>query len=147
MKEKLRDLLESEGLKPGQFTEMVGINPAGVSHLLAGRNKPGFELLQKILRRFPRVSPDWLLIDEGPMYRTDERNDFSTATAEPAPFQEPAPTATPTSTNLFETPSAPTAAQQKEIATMGQHSGREVARVIVCYTDHTFESFTPSAKI
>ena len=146
MKEKLRDLLESEGLKPGQFAEMVGINPAGVSHLLAGRNKPGFELLQKILRRFPRVSPDWLLIDEGPMYRTDERIS-STATAEPAPSKETAPTTTPDLMNLFETPSAPTATQQKEIATMGQHSGREVARVIVCYTDHTFESFTPSAKI
>lgn len=147
MKEKLRDLLESEGLKPGQFAEMVGINPAGVSHLLAGRNKPGFELLQKILRRFPRVSPDWLLINEGPMYRTDERNDFSTATAEPAPSKETAPTTTPDPMNLFETPSAPTTAPQKAMETTAQHSGREVARVIVCYTDHTFESFTPSAKI
>ena len=146
MKEKMRDLLESEGLKPGQFAEMVGINPAGVSHLLAGRNKPGFELLQKILRRFPRVSPDWLLMDEGPMYRTDERNDFATATTGAAPIKDAAPTTTPDPMNLFEVPSVATSAPQKEIATTPQHSGREVARVIVCYTDHTFESFTPSAK-
>ena len=146
MKEKLRDLLESEGLKPGQFAEMVGINPAGVSHLLAGRNKPGFELLQKILRRFPRVSPDWLLMDEGPMYRTNEQNTFSTATADPAPAKESASIASPNPMTLFETPSTATVAQQNEIATTAQHSGREVARVIVCYTDHTFESFSPSTK-
>ena len=39
-----------------------------------------------------------------------------------------------------------TVAPKNEIATTAQHSGREVARVIVCYTDHTFESFSPSTK-
>lgn len=70
MQDKLRDLMKSEGLKSGQLAELLGINPAGISHILAGRNKPSFELLQKILRRFPQLNPDWLLVDRGPMYRT-----------------------------------------------------------------------------
>lgn len=53
MREKLLDLMKNEGLKPSQLAELLGINPAGISHILAGRNKPGFDLLQKILRRFP----------------------------------------------------------------------------------------------
>lgn len=54
MREKLLDLMKNEGLKPSQLAELLGINPAGISHILAGRNKPGFDLLQKILREdFP----------------------------------------------------------------------------------------------
>lgn len=69
MREKLLDLMKNEGLKPSQLAETLGINPAGISHILAGRNKPGFDLLQKILRRFPRINPDWLLLDAPQMYR------------------------------------------------------------------------------
>lgn len=85
MREKLLDLMKSEGLKPSQLADLLEINPAGISHILAGRNKPSFELLQKILRRFPRISPDWLLLDSGSMYRTDGFAADSAATAATAP--------------------------------------------------------------
>lgn len=68
MKEKLQQLMKSEGLTSSRMAEILGIQPSGISHILAGRNKPGFDLLQKILRRFPRVNPDWLLL------RTDVSN-------------------------------------------------------------------------
>ena len=69
MREKLLDLMKNEGLKPSQLAEQLEINPAGISHILAGRNKPGFDLLQKILRRFPRINPDWLLLNSDKMAR------------------------------------------------------------------------------
>lgn len=71
MREKLLDLMKNEGLKPSQLAEQLEINPAGISHILAGRNKPGFDLLQKILRRFPRINPDWLLLNSDKMYRDE----------------------------------------------------------------------------
>ena len=71
MREKLLDLMKNEGLKPSQLAEQLEINPAGISHILAGRNKPCFDLLQKILRRFPRINPDWLLLDSDKMYRDE----------------------------------------------------------------------------
>lgn len=76
MREKMLDLMKNEGLKPSQLAEMLEINPAGISHILAGRNKPGFDLLQKILRRFPQISPDWLLLDKGSMYRADKTTEI-----------------------------------------------------------------------
>ena len=48
MKEKLLDLMKREGLKPSQLAEMLGINPAGISHILKDRNKPSFDLLQEV---------------------------------------------------------------------------------------------------
>lgn len=70
MKQKLQQLLKSEGLTASRLAEILEIQPAGVSHLIAGRNKPSFDLLQKILRRFPDINPDWLLLDDEQMYRT-----------------------------------------------------------------------------
>ena len=69
MKAKLQHLIKSEGLTASRFAEMLEIQPAGVSHILAGRNKPSFDLLQKILRRFQKINPDWLLLDSDQMYR------------------------------------------------------------------------------
>ncbi len=82
MKAKLQHLIKSEGLTASRFAEMLEIQPAGVSHILAGRNKPSFDLLQKILRRFPKINPDWLLLDSEQMYRegwneVDSSNDGS----------------------------------------------------------------------
>lgn len=63
--------MKSEGLTPSRLAEILEIQPSGISHLVSGRNKPGFDLLQKILARFPKINPDWLLLDSDQMYRAD----------------------------------------------------------------------------
>ena len=146
MQQKLRDLMTSEHLKSGQLAEMLGINPAGISHILAGRNKPGFDLLQKILRRFPRVNPDWLLLGEGPMYRAD----FAPA-SEPSESPAVAPQAEPIakpvmSGSLFadqtQKPLADLPAQ--EVASVVARRSGRVERIVIFYDDQTFESFAPN---
>ncbi|MFR6416030.1 MAG: helix-turn-helix domain-containing protein [Alistipes shahii] len=67
---------------------MLGINPAGISHILKDRNKPSFDLLQKILRRFPQINPDWLLLDSTQMYR-DEHTGIPQASAPTSAMQPP----------------------------------------------------------
>lgn len=53
----------------GKFAELVGVQAPRVSHILSGRNKPGYDLIVKIMENFPNINPDWLLLGEGPMYR------------------------------------------------------------------------------
>lgn len=72
MKEKIIHLMKSEGLTTTRLAEILEIKPSAVSHLVSGRNNPSYDLLQKILRRFPRISPDWLLLGLGEPYRKDE---------------------------------------------------------------------------
>ncbi len=69
MREKLLSLMKNENLTPSKLAELLGIQPSGISHILAGRNKPSFDLVQKILRRFPQINPDWLFLDQKPMYQ------------------------------------------------------------------------------
>lgn len=71
MKDKIAYLMKSEGLTTTRLAEILEIQPSAVSHLVSGRNKPGYDLLQKILRRFPRVNPDWLLLDSEEPYRSE----------------------------------------------------------------------------
>ena len=143
MQEKLRDFLNSKGLKPSQFADMLGVNPAGISHLLAGRNKPGYELLQKMLRRFPQLNPDWLLLDQGPMYRNEG------AASAPATIEA---ASSSVAGDLFAAPSAevprprPTLTAEREVPaelpTVSPRSGARASRIVICYDDGSFESYT-----
>lgn len=171
MQDKLRDLMKSEGLKSGQLAELLGINPAGISHILAGRNKPSFELLQKILRRFPQLNPDWLLVDRGPMYRTlsDTLDTPGVPDAPCAPganganggaaARNTAPNDTARAADLFaaadgssgstQTPPAKAAVPPPSGATATPFpagGSRRVARVVLCYEDGTFESYAPTPE-
>lgn len=150
MREKLLDLMKSEGLKPSQLAELLEINPAGISHILAGRNKPGFDLLQKILRRFPRINPDWLLLDSDKMYRDSKPEQsapvaasessisdglFSPARNTPStPHREPASTTAENSAPPITTPFS------------GTRTDVAVRRIVILYDDLTFESFTPTKR-
>ncbi len=146
-------MIKNEGLTQSRLAEILEIQPANVSHILSGRSKPGFELLQKILRRFPRLNPDWLLLDREPMYRSDteteERSSAGLLDQRPAPDLD----------SLFPTgavsyPSAPDGSA--ELATSSRTSDADnppsssprgrVARVVVFYSDHTFESFEPKGE-
>lgn len=69
MREKLLNLMKAENLTSSRLAELLGIQPSGISHILKGRNNPSLDFIQKVLRRFPQVNPDWLILGEGEMYR------------------------------------------------------------------------------
>ena len=146
MREKLLNLMKSEQLTASKLAELLDIQPSGISHILSGRNKPSFDLVQKILRRFPRVNPDWLLLDKDEMYRTIDiepkpaaLQSISTEELDGTMQQSPASRMTAPATNST---SASTPAQQ--IAAAYAPKSRNVKRVIVLFDDHTFESYEVS---
>ncbi|MBR5034323.1 MAG: helix-turn-helix transcriptional regulator [Bacteroidales bacterium] len=69
MEERLKLFLAMEGLSPSQFADKLGVQRSGVSHLLAGRNKPSFEFISKMLAAYPKLNPDWLIMGTGKAYR------------------------------------------------------------------------------
>ena len=151
MKEKIEKLLQNEKLTAGKLAELLDVQPALISHLRAGRNKPSFDLVQKILRRFPQINPDWFLLDDEQMYRdgyspSAEAAEFpkdlfdhnepenQTSHSAEAPTAESAKSSTPRESNISETP-----AQWSEI--LKSRAGSKIERVIVFYSDGTFDDF------
>lgn len=140
MQEKLRDLMKNEGLKPGQLAEMLGVNPAGISHIMAGRNKPSFEMLQKILRQFPALNPDWLLVDRGPMYRPEPKSEVAAPTSNTANLFDRLPATEPAATDR----SQPVSATAAPIAVDASTVKRRPTRIVIFYDDQSFESYAPT---
>ena len=147
MREKLQKLMASEQLTASRFAELLGIQPSGVTHLLGGRNKPSFDLVQKILRRFPHINPDWLLLDSEQMYRADaeltndQPNQTSNEVAE-TPVNVEKISATQNTTISEGSTSANNSIER--LAPIGAVKRKNVKRVIVLFDDHTFESFEMS---
>ena len=67
--ERLQKIMESEQITAKQFSEEVGIQPGTISNILKGRNKPSLEVMQKVLQRFRTLSPEWLILGVGSMYK------------------------------------------------------------------------------
>lgn len=67
LKERLSHIIRAQNLTASQFAEKMQIQPANVSHLLSGRNKPSFEFLVKLKEVFPEYSFDWIILGKKPI--------------------------------------------------------------------------------
>ncbi|MBR1928083.1 MAG: helix-turn-helix transcriptional regulator [Bacteroidales bacterium] len=69
MNQRLQQFLSAENLTQTQLAERLGVAKASVSHVLAGRNKPGYDFIESLSRQFPNLSLDWLINGKGRMYK------------------------------------------------------------------------------
>ena len=76
MENRIQKIIDKQGISLNAFAQEIGVNRSTISHILTGRNKPSVEVLQKILKRFPELSSDWLLLGNGSMYTQKEEELF-----------------------------------------------------------------------
>jgi transcriptional regulator with XRE-family HTH domain len=67
MYQRLKNWMESEGLKSSSLADTIGVNRATISHILSGRNKPSIDFLEKLLNVFPNINANWLISGIGYM--------------------------------------------------------------------------------
>ncbi len=65
-------ILRAKNITARQFAEEIGIQPSGMSHILGGRNNPSLDFAIKVLRRYPEIDANWLLLGKGAMYGNTE---------------------------------------------------------------------------
>lgn len=149
MKDRIAKIIKKERLTSQQFAEIVEIQSSTISHILAGRNLPSCKIITNILEKFPNISPDWLLLGNGEMYRGAEKYPIS----EPTPVIEP---------NVMEftnvTPEEPVTEDGEELNISSNEDDTPIIepnnsskttidsvavpqKLIVMYSDKTFEIF------
>ena len=64
LNEKIKQILVDKNISPSHFADEIGIQRSSISHIIAGRNKPSLDIVQKIIRRFPDLGINWILEDE-----------------------------------------------------------------------------------
>ena len=168
MKEKLELLIKKEKLTAGRLAELLEVQPSRISQLKSGRNKqPSFDIIQKILQRFPHINPDWLLLDSDRMYREgyepreeadnqNRSNEMDSTTADLFTAfgigDQDAEAGVTTSGHETENPpkasenstsreSHISAAPHERSEISDSHASSKIERVIVFYSDGTFQDF------
>jgi hypothetical protein len=116
----------------------MGIQRSGVSHLLAGRNKPGFDFFSTFLQKFPAVNIEWLISGRGKMYK-----DVETKSLFPEQALSPEPKKTTCEEALKETPMDFTTeeTQLPPAPPAKTPESRRIEKIVILYNDGTFSDF------
>lgn len=105
--------MQYHGLSSSGFAEKIGVQRSSISHILSGRNKPSLDFVMKILSSFPDIDLYWLLNGKG---------EFPSKEQNTAKNQE--------NINLTKIKSI-----------QGIDSGKSIKRIVIFYSDGSFENF------
>jgi transcriptional regulator with XRE-family HTH domain len=143
MKDRLLQLMQLEQLSPAKFADILGIQRSGLSHILSGRNKPGYEFISKLLLKFPTVSAEWLITGKGKMYKQElvqeqhiDRKKENSRDLFSSQIDEPPKVENQLRENSIKIENKP------EI-----RKNRVLMKIIMIYDDMTFEEIKPSSSI
>lgn len=156
-KERIERVMQLEGMNSALFAAAIGIQGSTLSHILNGRNNPSLSVLQSILNRFPNISPEWLIMGQGSMDRISKNSQTPTLfdsidenitksdSSDSIPMSNNTPVISPNQqkqTFLPENPVNPIQELLRQpINAAIETPQRSVRRIIVYYTDNTFQEF------
>jgi transcriptional regulator with XRE-family HTH domain len=143
---RLEFLMEHYGLSASSFADKISVQRSSISHLLSGRNKPSLDFVMKILDLFPELNLYWLLDGTGSYLKNDnEELQLEKIKNTPTPSQK---------NNRDEPENYPSADDntvlKKEHVLPSESSfsqlanGKELHKIVLFYTDGTFEDFKPN---
>lgn len=123
-RERIEKLMKSMNLSARQFASEIRVQPGTISNMMGGRNNPSYEVIKRIMERYPTLNPEWLIAGRGEMWRTEPGK-------EPGLFDNQAPDPG--------TPARRTA--QKEEPQVIAAPQKKISRIVVYYTDNTYQEF------
>ena len=150
MKDRIRQIMESQHMTQQVFADFIGIAPATLSGIFTERTKPTINTVEAIKKKLPNLSTDWLMFGRGPMY-TDEISSEE---------KNQSPDSTPKSMEpQLDFDSSPTSVAPKEQdRPIGQYlpknaeafvlknidkKPRQITEIRIFFDDQTWESFVP----
>ncbi len=83
MDKRLQRFLDAENITQSQLAEKLGVAKASISHILAGRNRPGFDFIQSMAQCYPDLNLDWLIAGKGKMYKSQNGSPVTQPSEEP----------------------------------------------------------------
>ena len=156
-KERIEKIMLKEEMNSAVFAAEIGIQGSTLSHILNGRNNPSLDVLKKILNRFRTVSSDWLILGVGSMYRTEKQSQTPTLFDS---IEEDTSKSTALESNQDDKNTSSSTFIQQKIAPVSEMpvsapsepvipvniaaintSSKSVNKIIVYYTDNTFQEF------
>lgn len=145
MKDRIAHIMRAKNLKASDFAALLGIQPSGVSHILAGRNKPSLEFVKKIKEVFPEYNLDWIIFGTGPITTSEPFNNSPTSTQNPVPrIEDTIPFDFETEADIDTDPLSDSLSlsDQNQLSKPNVNNNA-VKSMLVLYEDGTFETYLP----
>ena len=147
MKERILQIMNQAGLNHSKFAEVIGIQRAAMSHITSGRNNPSMDVVAKILEQFNYINPDWLIFGKGNM----KRESYQTNIPKQADLFSNPSHIPPENKNISEyrqeikekRPQLPLKKIENESVIPKETPVKKVAKIMLFYSDNTFETFSP----
>ena len=166
MKDRIRQIMESQHMTQQVFADFIGLAPATLSSIYNERTRPTLSVVEAIKKKIPNISTDWLMFGSGDMYITDSgaskqsgdsgfSYDNGGQTTHPIPqsqmldFDQPQSSApqmvsqTPHSFNSVKSTRPDLSQMEVKLVDKPQ---RRVMEIRVFYDDQTWETFVPAKK-
>jgi transcriptional regulator with XRE-family HTH domain len=154
-KERIEKIMLKEEMTAAVFASEIGIQGSTLSHILNGRNNPSLDVLKKILNRFRTISSDWLILGVGSMYRTEKQSQALTLfdnldeNVSKSDDYSKIETKKNSSVNLSNQPNkvnssentSQTTSESKNNEFIVNSNSKLVKKIIVYYSDNTFQEF------
>lgn len=130
---RLEKIMNTYELTASAFADQIDVGRSSISHILSGRNKPSLDFILKIIDNFPEVELYWLLNGKGSFPKKNAPQAEEVGTKETPDLFD-----TDANVNTKKAPIAPADLHQR----LSEKSNRQIRRIVVFYTDGTFENFT-----
>lgn len=142
MKDRIVKIMERERMGQAQFASAIGIQRAAMSHIISGRNNPSLDVMLKILHRYPQLNPDWLLFGKGEMLRSSDSSveQVEDQAKTPPQLHLMADDHVEVSQAALNTEREPL---EKQMAISVEKTSKTVSRIMVFYSDNTYDTFVP----
>lgn len=142
MVDRIIRIMEREGLTSSRFAETIGIQRSAMSHIINRRNNVSLDVVMKILEKFSYVSPDWLILGKGEMMKEHELIETSISSNTGVILNNSTDLFEKKQENIVETPSIPTQYSKYESVIHMEKSSKNISKIMIFYSDDTFETFT-----
>ncbi|RFC55110.1 XRE family transcriptional regulator [Brumimicrobium aurantiacum] len=136
--ERLQMVIKMNGMTNAAFADKVGVQRSSISHVLAGRNKPSIDFIQKTLNTFPKVNADWLITGKKIGRTIDDSQQVESMEAESTSKEQPqVREEEPRRYNNAPVTDLP------ETSSNTLSKTKKISRIVVFYEDGTFETSLP----
>ena len=163
MKDRIKQIMESQHMTQQVFAEFIGIAPATLSGIFTERTRPTINTVEAIKKKIPSLSTDWLLFGKEPMYLDQANQSSNHVDGQNSAAPVPSRSSTNYSESLLDFQTSPIPGGIVDVRMNSNLKGvnnthgfsdfenmknidkmpRRVTEIRVFYDDQTWESFVP----
>jgi DNA-binding XRE family transcriptional regulator len=144
LKEKIEKLIIGLGMTSTSFADYIEVSRPIISHILSGRNKPSWEILQRILLKFPEIGQKWIMDGEDLnieiVRQFAKSQDFSSNFSLFEPSRELNISNQTVHNNSTLNSQGPLINEKTK-----NSDDKKVVKILVFYADNTFTEFSPNS--